>query len=172
MPASFLPLGSRVPVQVHCPVSYPILKSHMWDGGGAVQSEHPRALPVHPLRPEPGQPQLREPRVHTGQMVHILRHVCCLLLWRCSVCPISSLSITAFILSFIHLFSLHSWVMINFCFSWLSLLFISLCHSVRTVDWCFNPHCCPILGLFLDSLGVWSAACLSVPMLWGCLPSQ
>lgn len=48
-------------------------------------------------------------------------------------------------------------------------------------EWRFNPssflpptppHCCHILGLLLDSLGVWPAACLSVVTLWGSRPSQ
>lgn len=67
---SKLPSGSGVPVQVHRPVPYPVLAGDLRDGRGAVQSEHPGALPVDSLCPEPGQPQLREPGVHAGQIVH------------------------------------------------------------------------------------------------------
>ena len=61
--------GPRVPVQVHRPVSHPVLAGHLWPGGGAVPREHPGAVPVHPLRAEPGQPQLGDSGLHTGQMV-------------------------------------------------------------------------------------------------------
>ena len=60
--------GTRVPVQVHRPVSDPVLAGHLWDGGGAVPRQHSRAVPVHPLRAEPGQPQLGDPGLHPGQM--------------------------------------------------------------------------------------------------------
>lgn len=59
--------GTRISVQVHRPVPYPVLKSNLWEGGRAVQSEHPGALSVDPLRSKSGQPQLRESGVHTGQ---------------------------------------------------------------------------------------------------------
>lgn len=58
--------GTGVSVQVHSPVSHPVLEGHLWDGGGAVQGQHPGAFPVHPLCPESGQPQLRESCLHTG----------------------------------------------------------------------------------------------------------
>lgn len=169
--ASCPPPGSRVPVQVHRPVSYPVLKSHLRDGGGAVQSEHPRALPVDPLRAESGQPQLREPCVHAGQMIHTLRHFHCLPLWQRTVCLILSLCINVFYLLFYS--SSRFAFMINFCFSCFVLV---ICFTFSFCACCLlmlqSPHCCPLLGSFLDSLGVWSAACLSVVMLWGCLPSQ
>lgn len=62
--------GIGVSVQVYRPVSHPVLKSHLRDGGGAVQSEYPGALPVDPLCPESGQPQLGESGVHSGQTAH------------------------------------------------------------------------------------------------------
>lgn len=59
-------LGTGVSVQVHSPISHPVLKSHLWNGGGAVQSQHPGTFPVNPFCSKSGQPKLRESGLHTG----------------------------------------------------------------------------------------------------------
>lgn len=73
-PSMFLSAGSGVSLQVHRPVSDPLLSGHLWDGGGAVPHQHPGAVPVHPLRPQPGQPQLRDAHLHTGEGTHAHTH--------------------------------------------------------------------------------------------------
>lgn len=124
LPASCPPTpfpGSRVPVQVHRPVPHPVLKSHLRDGGGAVQSEHPGALPVHPLRPEPGQPQLREPRVHAGQIGSNLSDAVAVL-----KALIVSLHVSVFIFSSVcPSLSLHSRLILVFLFFFHSICLFS-----------------------------------------------
>lgn len=161
------PSGSRVPVQVHCPVPYPVLESHLRDGGGAVQSEHPRALPVDPLRSESGQSQLREPGVHAGQIVHTTNIF--------TVCRSDE---AQYVLLF-YLLNVFIFFILSVCVHD-SLLNFCLLTCFFNVS-CLSPHFfilsvlltdASTLGLLLDSLEVWSAACLSVLMLWGCHPSQ
>lgn len=60
--------GTGVFVQVHRPVTDPVLSGHLWHGGGTVSHQHPGAFPVYPLRAELGQPQLRDSHFHPGQM--------------------------------------------------------------------------------------------------------
>lgn len=63
----FVLSGFGVSVQVHHPVSDPLLSGHMWHGGGAVSHQRPRTLSVDPLRAQPGQPQLRDAHLHSGE---------------------------------------------------------------------------------------------------------
>lgn len=142
----------------------------MWNGGGAVQSEHSRALPVHTFRPEPGQPQLRELGIHAGQRVDT--HV----IFTQSVLFYLWLEFFLFFHLFILLVCIHI-SLINFYLLIFSRFILVTCFTFPSVHSLIDasilrPHCCPILGLLLDSLGVWSAACLSVVMLQGCRPSQ
>lgn len=60
--------GSGVSLQVYHPVSDPLLQSYLWYGGGAVSNQHPGTLSVHPLRPQPRQPKLRDPYIHSGEI--------------------------------------------------------------------------------------------------------
>lgn len=58
--------GLGAPVQVHRAVEAPVLTSHLRDGGRAVPLQRPGAFPVHPVRAQPGQQELRDSPLHPG----------------------------------------------------------------------------------------------------------
>lgn len=154
------PSGSGVSVQVHRPVSHPVLESHLRDGGGAVQSEHPRALPVNPLCPELGQPQLREPGVYTGQIAHtsLFQHL--LLLMLLVICMAVFIFGCSCFYYFIHSLNLHSYFIDRFLF--VNYFLFHPCFTLHSVYSVIDasiphplaPHCYPFFGLISDSLGV------------------
>ena len=95
---------------------------------------------------------------------------------------VTCLSLSSFINVFdvFHLFIFTVWVQVSLIYYFINLFLISLSWlvppfcSVHLLIGALTPRppCCPILGLLLDSLGVWPAACLSVVTLKGSRPSQ